>query len=358
MIVSNDDRIANRYRIVREIGRGTIGKVLEVECSDTKRRCAIKLLAQPCLPDPETRERFLRSARLAQRVQHSTVATILDVGCNDRHGPYLVQELCAGQSLEQLQLFQRLPTESVCELGVQVLAALAAGGEVLLTHRNLKPSNIIIHQSKNETLTVKVTDFGLAHDTFAGSALQGRLDSSRRYAAPEVLRGQDQDTRSDLYSVGAILYELLSGQRFLSRVPQEEIERTVLSGPPEELSKLNPGLPETLVRAIHHALATRPDHRIGTAQEFARQLMPFLPIRSRAVESWQPVSIDPVLHLSAQLFGMEDDANPSLRLQRAPRPYQDGACPSQMLMRPVFPKSPKAPRLDSLHAAAFSKRSE
>lgn len=355
MSITGGGIVARRYRVVRAIGKGTVGDVFEVFDTDTERHCALTLLASALRSDPRVPQELLQHALRAECIEHTSVAKTLDSGLCDLRGAYVVRELCPGKTLEQLQRVIQLPSDLACTVGIQMLSAIAAGREHGLSHHGLSPSNVIAHLGSDDPVTIKVTDFGLACAPLSRGAPADWHTSTLRYAAPEVICGDTDNERSDLYSVGAILYELLSAKRFLGDTSGDDLRRRILSGDRAPLTQLNPGLPEPLIRVVNNALQLHPGARMGTAQEFARQLTPFLPTRRRSVASWVPVSLDPVLHMSAQLFGLEEDANPSLRLRRAPRPHHDSACPTELLREPVFPKSPKAPTLEALRAAVFGK---
>ncbi|MEN9580418.1 MAG: hypothetical protein RJA70_3427, partial [Pseudomonadota bacterium] len=344
--------IDGKYRIVRTLGTGTVGAVFEAEHVHLGSKVAVKVMHDDLSPDGAMCTRFLTAARNATQVKHSAVANIVDVGVGGGR-PYVVSELCAGRSLRTVLRAGRLELDVACGIGMSLLAALAAGHERRLLHRDLKPENVMVSFESRGNLQVKVLDFGLSYSLFGDDPRhQGArwAHASPRYSAPECLVECRADERSDMYSFAAILYEMLSGQPLIDSPDAMNAVRLIASSDWQPLARVNPNLPEPLVRAIEATLDGDPERRIETPHDFARHLAPYLTTRRLRRNQEQLPTLDPVLRFSRRLPVGPEAATPSLRLNRAPKPR--GALGEDMLTEPVFPRTPHAPRLESLNASA------
>jgi len=256
-----------RYRLGSLLGVGGMARVYLATDRVLERQVAVKVLSPPYAQDPVFVERFRREARSAARLSHPNIVAVFDSGTDaGRH--YLVMEYVAGQSLAQLLASQgRLAPRQAAELGVEVCAALAAAHAQGLVHRDVKPANVLVGDDGR----VKVTDFGIvkaaATATLTGT---GTVLSTAAYLSPEEAQGGSVDARSDLYSLGCVLYELLCGSPpFGSGVdgPPVAIATRHLHQPPEPPSAHNPQVDARLDAVVLTALAKDPAQRYQSAIE-------------------------------------------------------------------------------------------
>jgi eukaryotic-like serine/threonine-protein kinase len=291
---SNDQRmigqvVAGRYSLVRLLGDGGMGAVYKAEDKVLRRFVAIKLLHPAAAANPAAVERFLREAQVAASIGHSNIIDILDFGESDGK-PYLVMEYLRGRSLAEV-LHSEGPQSirHACIVATHALAGLQAAHDRGILHRDLKPANLMIVMRFGDRSFVKVLDFGFA--ALVGAAQPGdrnltparTLVGTPAYAPPERLRGDDRrDPRTDLYSLGVVLYEMLAGVRPFEAGTFSELARRVQNDPPPGLRMFRPDVPEALERVVLRALAKRPDDRYANAEAFANALVPF---GGRAVEN-------------------------------------------------------------------------
>ena len=257
-----------KYEIIREIGRSN-DIVYEAYDPQLKRRVAIKeLVIPPTLSGEkavERRERFYREARAAGSLQHPNIVTIYEVGeDNGRH--YMVMELLEGQNLREiLQVKGVLSLEEALNITEQVLNALIVAHSHGVIHRDIKPENIHILPSG----IVKITDFGIARITFEPSlTMEGEVFGTPSYMSPEQIRGLSLDGRSDLFSLGVVMYEILSGKKPFTGDSPVTITYNILSQQPEPI----PGLPLPVWEVIRKALEKNPANRFRDAEEMLNSL--------------------------------------------------------------------------------------
>lgn len=281
--------IAGRYSLVRLLGDGGMGAVYKAEDNVLRRFVAIKLLHPAAAANPAAVERFLREAQAAASIGHPNIIEILDFGEADGK-PYLVMEYLRGRSLaDVLQTDGPLDAKHACAVAGHALAGLQGAHDRGILHRDLKPANLMLVARFGDRSFVKLLDFGFA------ALLGGNLPSDKTltpartlvgtpaYAAPERLRGDDRrDPRTDLYSLGVVLYEMLAGVRPFDASTFSELARRVQTEPPPSLRLYRPDLPDGLERVIMRALAKTPEERWPDAESFAAALVPF---GGRVVES-------------------------------------------------------------------------
>lgn len=249
--------VGSRYRVLDLLGRGAMGEVYRVEDLELGEEVALKLLPEPLSNDRERRQMLRREVSLARRVSHPSVCRVHDVGEADGR-LYLTMELVAGEDLATLlSRIGRLPPEKALEIGRQVTAGLAAAHAAGVLHRDLKPANVMLDRKGN----ARLSDFGLA---VAGAARQGELVGTPRYMAPEQLRGGAASERSDLYALGLLLYELVTGTPAHPGRSLEELRR-MTAAPPPRPSELVPGLDGRTESTILQCLAEDPSLRPATA---------------------------------------------------------------------------------------------
>lgn len=254
------------YRVVREIGRGGMGVVLEVAHDVLKRPAAAKVLNPRLLRQPKAIARFLREARAAAAVEHDHVVPIWHVGAEDGT-PYIVMPLLKGDSLDRLVKRQgALPPSEVVRIGREIAAGLDAAHRRGLVHRDMKPANVWIDEGSGRA---RVLDFGLARLEDGTDALSqtDAIQGTPAYMAPELLDGHTADARSDLFALGAILYECATGQRAFPGATVTAILKAVAAHDPAPPAALNPNVPADLSALIMKLLAKDPAQRFANAAE-------------------------------------------------------------------------------------------
>jgi hypothetical protein len=255
------------YEIVEVIGRGGMGIVLRGIDSRLNRVVAIKVLAPELASNPNARRRFYREGQAAAAVSHDHVVTIHAVDDHERL-PYLVMEFVAGESLEECILRTGpLPLESVLRMGRQAALGLAAAHEVGLVHRDMKPANILL---ENGIQRVRITDFGLARAIDDVSMTQtGTVSGTPLYMSPEQAGGEAVDHRSDLFSLGSVLYAMCTGRAAFRAQTTLAVIKRVCEDLPRPIREVNPDIPQWLVDIIDRLMAKKPDDRIQSAAELA-----------------------------------------------------------------------------------------
>jgi serine/threonine protein kinase len=254
-----------RYEVVDLIGQGGMGALYRARDPRIGRYVAIKLLRRS-YDTPELRDRFSREARAAGSLSHPNIVTIYDVGEDDGL-PFIAMEYVRGETFADLVCLR--PPLSVArklQLTEEVCAGLAHAHEAGIVHRDIKPANLIVGPEG----TVKILDFGIAKLSTSGSTRPGAIMGTLNYMSPEQVKGTAVDARADIFSVGAVLYELLSHQQaFPGQVPEEVFQR-ILSGVPTPITEYCPEIDPRLVRVVDRLLQKDPDQRfqdIATVQK-------------------------------------------------------------------------------------------
>jgi serine/threonine protein kinase/tetratricopeptide (TPR) repeat protein len=266
--------IDQRYRVLRQVGRGGAGIVYEAEHEDMARRVAVKVLAISLDADGRVVDRFRREARAAGRLNHPHVVTVHDYGAADGH-PFMVMEYCEGGSLaDQLRVRGTLSLADTVGLMQGVCAAMDAAHDAGIVHRDLKPGNILFAQG-----VVKVADFGLAHLMEEGdhTLTAGHIIGSPHYMSPEQWQSIPADGRTDVYSLGVIAFEALTGTHPFKGGSTRAILAAHLTGTPPHPCDLRADLPEDAARAVLRAIAREPEDRFPRAGAFADALATALP---------------------------------------------------------------------------------
>lgn len=269
--------LAERYRVEQLIGVGAMGSIWSVRDLSSGLEAVAKVHEAELTDtaDPVSRERFLREAVALASVRHENVVSLYEVGQTDAGEPYLIMERLVGEPLDE-RLFRSRPTVSeAVGIAVELLAGLDAVHAAGVLHRDVKPENIFLARVDGGTV-VKLLDFGLARGlgwpagkiTRAGTAV-----GTPGYMSPEQARGRrDLDVRTDLYSVGVVLYEMLSGRRPFEGLTPTDIMVRSCTEPPVPLSHYRPDLPPALTAVIMSALARERHERFDHARAMRRAL--------------------------------------------------------------------------------------
>lgn len=251
------------FEVTGVVGQGGMGVVLRARDPGLHRFAAVKVLAPVLASNPTARQRFLREARAAAAVKHQHVVGIHSIGeANDL--PYLVMELVDGISLRQrIEHSGPLPVSDILRIGHQVAAGLAAAHERGLIHRDIKPANILLEKGTKRAL---ITDFGLAKAIddvgLTGTAV---VAGTPQYMSPEQARGATVDHRSDLFSLGCVLYVMCTGRPPFTGDSTVAVIQQICQQTPQPIPQLRPEIPNAIVDVVDRLLDKAPDHRIQSA---------------------------------------------------------------------------------------------
>jgi eukaryotic-like serine/threonine-protein kinase len=265
---------------VRQIGRGGMGIVYEVEHTVLGKRFAMKVLSSAVLSrDPASSRRFVREARAAARVRHPGIVDVTDFGTLRDGRPYLVMELLSGQALHEVAAeagaLSAIEPVRATRIIHNVCQALAAAHSCGVVHRDLTPANVFV-QPDGEYDRVVLVDFGSAitpeTDTDVHDGPPGVVIGTPHYISPEQLRGRPGDARSDIYSVGIILFELLTGSPPFDGASARDIALLHLQAEIPRIESPHGELPEEIVRIVQRCMAKQPDDRFASAVELTAAL--------------------------------------------------------------------------------------
>jgi beta-lactam-binding protein with PASTA domain/tRNA A-37 threonylcarbamoyl transferase component Bud32 len=282
--------LARRYRMLEKIGEGGMAVVYKAHCTLLDRPVAIKVLREQYASNPEFVDRFQREARAAARLSHPNIVSIYDVG-QEGEKLFIVMEYVQGVNLKDYLRNQGpLSPQTAAELGRQIGAALAHAHQRGIIHRDIKPHNILISPDGQ----VKVTDFGIARAAAASSLTEtGVVLGSVHYFSPEQARGGSVDARSDIYALGVVLYELLTGRLPFEGDSPIAIALRHLDSEPLPFAEVRPDVPVELQQIIAKAMAREPEKRYQTAGELQVALRSFLgdvPLVDEPTRALNPVA--------------------------------------------------------------------
>ena len=248
-----------RYEILDEIGRGAMGTVYRARDPLIERTVAIKTIAITQLRQEgaDAESRFLREAQSAGRLSHPNIVTIYDVGEVDGLA-YIAMEYLSGATLRDLMDKGPMPLDLTLDTATQMAEALAFAHEHGVIHRDVKPANVVV---TGQSGRIKLTDFGIAHLASSEHTHAGQMLGSPRYMSPEQAMGREVDGRSDIFSLGAMLYEMLTGQYAFDGDSLPTIVYRVINETPVAASALRPQLPAGLVSLLSHMLSKAPHAR-------------------------------------------------------------------------------------------------
>jgi tetratricopeptide (TPR) repeat protein/tRNA A-37 threonylcarbamoyl transferase component Bud32 len=262
-----------KYEIKHSIGKGAMGHVYLAHDTVLDRDVALKVMAAQIADDEELKTRFEREAKAVAKMTHPNVVTVFDLGTHTDGSPYIAMELLKGQDLQKtVRQTPTLSLERKVQIIIQVLTGLNHAHQAGIVHRDIKPANIFIVQDD----TVKIMDFGVARMKAAPMTGTGNIVGTADYMSPEQVQGQKVDGRSDLFSVGCLLYELVTGRRpFHSDNLMAIFYKITHEGPNFDLIPPGPGY-DALLPILKKALARSIDERYQTAYEFAMDLRQWL----------------------------------------------------------------------------------
>ena len=291
-------KILGHYRVIEKIGSGGMGEVYRASDERLGRDVALKILKPSLAHDQDRLRRFEQEARAAAALSHPNIVAIYDIGMHDG-APYIVSELLEGQTLRERLLNGSIPRRQAIDYARQIAQGLTAAHEKRIVHRDLKPENLFLTKDGR----IKILDFGIAKllnsafDSDAGEAgsiasmttqtRSGSLLGTIAYMSPEQLRGKAVDHRTDIFSFGAIFYEMLTGKRAFAGETQVDTMTLILKEDPPEMIREGQDIPGAFEQVVRHCLEKEPENRFQSARDLAfalstladvttsRQILPF-----------------------------------------------------------------------------------
>ncbi len=284
--------LGGRYLVESLIASGGMARVYRGRDSVLGRTVAIKVLAPPLDSDPEFVARFRREARAAAGLNHPGVVAVFDTG-SDGDVHYIVMEHVEGHTLaEIIRRDAPIPPERAAEIGMAVCDALSAAHEEGLVHRDVKPANVMVTPSG----AIKVMDFGIARAATDTLTRTGRMLGTAAYLSPEQARGRPADARSDLYSLGCVLYEMLTGKPPFGGESPVAVASRHVSEDPEPPTGLNPEIPAALESVVLKALAKDPAARYQSARAMGGNLAGIVQGGLHAAAAGRDPATEPIPH--------------------------------------------------------------
>ena len=275
----------SHYRITGKLGSGGMGIVYEAEDVRLPRKVALKFLPEESADDPDAERRFQREADTIAQLNHPNICTIYEIDRFEGRA-FIAMECVEGINLKTYMSRNQLSTAAIVEIATQIAAALASAHDRGIVHRDIKPGNIVVSAEGQ----VKVLDFGLARrfktaDTDElgadGSTIPGRPMGTANYMAPERILQLPLDPRSDLFSLGVVIFEMATGRLPFAGASPSETVANVLDKDPAPITSLSPQHPKTLDDLVQRLLAKRASDRYPTANELSVALMSVAPTHPR-----------------------------------------------------------------------------
>ncbi len=264
-----------RYEIIRELGRGAMGAVFQARDPQIDRIVAIKVILTESVSKAELenfKQRFHREARAAGKMSHAGIVTIHDIAEDKSGRPYLVMEFIEGRTLEKMMeehgAQKPVLAAHALDIGIQVAEALDYAHRRGVVHRDIKPANILL----TEEGVAKIADFGIAKMEGTQLTQTGHMLGTPAFMSPEQFSGAAIDARSDLFSLGAILYWMLTGAKPFEAATLSEVTYKIVFGMPPEPRQVNPALPAGVDTVLERCLAKKPELRYATCRELAEDL--------------------------------------------------------------------------------------
>ncbi len=327
--MGDNDRRVGDYEILAALGSGGMGRVFKVRNVISNREEAMKILHPDFASDPDLAARFMAEIRTLAGLDHPGIAQ-LRTAFQYQNQFVMVMEFVEGATLDKLAAQTRIPVDRMLDYASQVLAALSYAHGRGVTHRDIKPSNIMITTHG----LIKLMDFGIAKSTNDMQLTRpGTTMGSVYYMSPEQVRGETVDARSDLYSFGVTLYEMLTGQRPFQADTSYSVLNAQLNQAPTPLTEISPAISPELSGIVLHAMAKQPEQRFQTADEFREAL------RGLREHKGAPVPQPSVAQASVPQASMVIPAVP----QAAQQPAASAAAPQYAATPPPPAYAPVAP---------------
>ncbi|MCD4778144.1 MAG: protein kinase [Desulfobacterales bacterium] len=277
-----------RYEIIKKLGKGGMGVVYQAHDPQIDRPVALKVLREDRVVSEDFVLRFFKEAKFIGRLSHPNIVTVYDVG-RDHGTIYIAMEYLQGQPFNEVIRSGRLSVEKIIDIALQVANALGYAHEKGIVHRDIKPSNIILTDEGN----VKLTDFGIARAEDSNAAQQtqaGVILGTPFYMSPEQVMGKRVDGRSDLFSLGVILYELIVGRKPFEGDHFTAIFRAITDDIPVAPLKIDASIPQSLSDLIMKALSKNPNERFQTSKEMGDALKTCLQVKESLLLPGKPIS--------------------------------------------------------------------
>jgi serine/threonine protein kinase len=269
--------IGERFRLEEKVGSGGMSSVYRAYDPTLERSVAIKLMHRDISSDPAQLERFRREARAVAQLNHPHVVTVIDAG-EDEGAPYIVFEYVEGETLkERIRRLGRLPIDEAIAYAIEIGRALECAHAHKLVHRDVKPQNVLIDRDGR----AKVTDFGIARSMEAqGLTATGRVLGTTDYVSPEQALGHEVTEQSDIYSLGVVLYEMLTGEAPFKADTQVAVAMKHVREPMPDVQRRRPEISATLAAVVERATAKETQHRYATVDEMVHDLEEVLAIEA------------------------------------------------------------------------------
>jgi len=339
--LARDGAVVDKYTIVRMLGRGGMGAVYEARHARLARRFAIKFLLPQFAANREILRRFENEAKAAGGLEHPNLAAVTDFGRADDGSPYLVMEFLEGEDCAKLLRRQgRLSVFQAANIVAQACRGLAIAHRAAIVHRDLKPENLFVTDAGDGSDLLKVLDFGIAKLRVADASVitgTGATFGTAYYMSPEQARGAgDVDPRTDVWSLGVVLYELLAGCRPFVGEQFLEVIHQILSFEAPPLATLRPDLPPKLVAVIEHAMKKDIAERLPSVTALGEALAPFVSGRPEAEPPVPAQALGPTLATPATRSGElslgERAAIANSKVSEAPAKPRGSGSPKKALL--------------------------
>ncbi len=290
----------SHYKILEKLGSGGMGVVYKAEDVKLKRPVALKFLAPELTSDPGIKERFIHEAQAASSLEHNNICTIHEIDETKEGQMFISMAYCEGKTLKEKIKRGPLNLEEATSIAIQIAQGLSKAHEQGIVHRDIKPGNIIITKDG----VVKIVDFGLAK--LAGQTLltrTGTIMGTVAYMSPEQAHGKDVDYQTDIWALGIVLYEMLTGQLPFKGAHEQAIMYSILNEEPKPLSRIKPGIPAELQNIVQKAMIRNLDERYQSVSDILHDLKSLerrmeskdwkpLPVKKESMKrKWIPISI-------------------------------------------------------------------
>src|SRR5262252_6679060 len=301
----------SNYRIVEKLGAGGMGEVYKAEDPVLLRTVAIKVIPKQSAESGSGETRFLREARAASAFNHPNIVTIYEIGEAGEHS-YIVMEYVEGRSLRDLVSRKAVSPEKVLDIALQICEALIEAHSRGMIHRDIKPENILVSNSKR----IKLVDFGLAKavssQQIKGGATakqslteSGAVMGTLSYMSPEQLRGERLDERTDIFSFGIVLYEMITGALPFVGSNSFDVAASILRDPALELNDVPPGLPQEVKKVVARLLQKRRDDRLPSFVDVKRAIESLKD--EAAIPPASEIENQPTVQLPTRISGVRSD---------------------------------------------------